>query len=222
MDIQWHGLSCFSFRGKNATVVTDPYDAKLAGIKLPKISGDIVLANIDNPLHHAVTDISGDQVRVFDWPGEYEALNVVVQAIPAFDRPREKDDGKKDSAEKVVMFSLNIDGFKICHLSNLGHKLTAELLESIGNVDILLVPVGGENCLNAQKAHEVIEQIDPRIVIPMYYAIPGLKVKEAELDLFLKEVGIHSPVTEKTLKLSTPSMLPQDTMEFKILEPVVG
>ena len=124
--------------------------------------------------------------------------------------------------KKVLIFSLNIDGFKICHLSNLGHKLTVEMLEAIGTVDILLVPVGGGDCLDAAKAHEVIEQIDPRIVIPMYYAVNGLKVKEAELDAFLKEVGVHSPVAEKTLKLQATSALPQDTMEFKILEPILG
>lgn len=201
-------------------IMTDPFDQKASGLKLPEVSPDIIAANDYLPLHHAVTEFKNKPV-VFDWPGEYESKGVIVQAILAYDRPREKEEQKKDDgANRVLLFTIQMDGFKICHLSNLGHKLTTEMLENIGDVDVLLAPVGGTNCLDAKKAHEVIEQLDPRIVIPMYYKIPGLKVQLAELDLFLKEMGLHSPEKEKTLKLSTPSALPQEHTEFKILEPV--
>ncbi len=221
MEIQWHGLSCFTLKGKSGTLVTDPYDAKAAGLKLPKISADIALANSDFDLHHAVSQLGGE-VRVFDWPGEYEAKNIIVQGVPAYDRPRDKEDPKKDGAERVLIFSIQFDGFKICHLSNIGHKLTTEMVDAIGDVDILLIPVGGANCLDAKKAHEVIEQLDPRVVIPMYYKVSGLKLPLAELDGFLNEMGTHAPVQEKVLKFAAPSNLPQENTEFKILEPVLG
>jgi L-ascorbate metabolism protein UlaG (beta-lactamase superfamily) len=115
-----------------------------------------------------------------------------------------------------------MDGFKICHLSNVGHKLTTEMLEAIGGVDILMIPVGGLNGFDAKKAHEVMEQIDPRVVIPMYYKIQGVKLPLNELGLFLKEMGMSAPVTEKVLKLQSPTTLPQENTEFKILEPVLG
>lgn len=221
MDIQWHGLSCFTLKGKNGTLVTDPYEQKAAGIKPPKFSADIAVSNVDFDLHHGVSEL-GSEVRVFDWPGEYEAKNIIVQGIPAYDRPREKDDSKKDTANRVIIFLIQIDGFKVCHLSNIGHKLTPEMLEVIGDVDILLIPVGGEICLDAKKAHEVIEQLEPRVVIPMYYKVPGIKLPLAELDVFLKEVGIHTPTREKVLKFQSPSQLPQEQTDFKILEPVLG
>ena len=221
MDILWHGLSCFTIKGKSATLVTDPYDQKAAGIKPPKLLPDICVANSDYELHHAVSAMGGE-VRVFDWPGEYEAKNIIVQGIPAFDRPREKDDGKKEIGNRVIIFTIQMDGFKICHLSNLGHKLTPEMLESIGDVDILLIPVGGANCLDAKKAHEVIEQIDPRIVIPMYYKTAGVKMPLADVDGFLKEVGLHAPSSEKAAKFASPSNLPQEQTEFRILEAVTG
>lgn len=221
MDIQWHGLSCFTFKGKSATLVTDPCDSKLAGVKMPKIEPDIVCANEDNNLHHAIGELSGKPI-CFDWPGEYEAKGIIIQAIPAFDRPREKDEKKSDDAKKVLVYLFLMDGFRVCHLSNVGHKLTTEMLEMIGDVDILLVPIGGKECLNAEKAHEVIEQIDPRIVIPMYYKTPGVKMDLAELEPFLKEMGIHSPAQEKVLKFTVPSALPQEHTEFKILEAVAG
>ncbi len=220
MDIQWHGLSCFTLKGKNGTLVTDPYDRSAAGLKLPKLNADVVVANSDDESH--ATKEFGGEVRVFDWPGEYEAKNIIVQGISAYDRPREKEDGKKDEANRVIIFTIKIDGFNVCHLSNLGHKLTPEMLEAIGDVDILLVPVGGSVCLDAKKAHEVIEQLEPRIVIPMYYKVPGVKLPLAEIGGFLKEVGLHAPVSEKVLKLQSPSNLPQEQTEFKILEPVLG
>jgi L-ascorbate metabolism protein UlaG (beta-lactamase superfamily) len=221
MDIQWHGLSCFTIKGKNGTLVIDPYDRNAAGLKLPKLHADIVAANSDFPLHYNVKEY-GNEVRIFDWPGEYESKNIIVQGILAYDRPREKEEGKQDTAQRVIVFAIQIDGFKICHLSNLGHKLTPEILEAIGDVDILLIPIGGGGCLDAKKAHEVIEQLEPRIVIPMYYKVPGVKLPLAEIDGFLKEVGLHAPTKEKVLKFQSPSNLPQEQTEFKILEPVLG
>lgn len=218
MDIQWHGLSCFTIKGKEGTIVTDPYDAKAAGLKAPSLKADIVLANSDFPLHHAI-DQFGKETCIFDWPGEYESKGIIVQCIPAFDRPKEKEEGKKDQANKVNLFVMEIDGFTVCHLSNLGHKLLPEMVEVMGDVDVLLLPVGGVGCLNAEKAHEVLEQIDPRIVIPMYYKIPGLKLELDELGKFLKEVGLHAPASEGILKLQNQAGLPQEHTEFKILEP---
>ncbi|KKU78470.1 MAG: Zn-dependent hydrolase of the beta-lactamase fold-like protein [Candidatus Peregrinibacteria bacterium GW2011_GWA2_47_7] len=221
MDIQWHGLSCVSFKSKNATLVTDPYDSKIAGIKIQKLTADVCLSNADFPLHHAVEQL-GKDVKVFDWPGEYESKGIIVQCIAAYDRPIEKDGGKDDKAQHVIIYSIKIDGFSVCHLSNIGHRLTSEMLEVIGNVDILLVPIGGAGCLDAKKAHEVVEQVDPRIVIPMYYKIPGLKLPLAELSPFLKEIGMATPSAEKTLKFQSASGLPQENTEFKVLEPVLG
>lgn len=202
MDIQWHGENCVSFKGKAGTLLVNPNDAK--------VSADVVLMNSLNREHGSLTGF-GKETRVFDLPGEYEARGIFIQGITAYDRPREKDADKKDSAEKMIIFSFEMDGFKICHLGNLGHKLTPEMLEAIGDVDILLVPVGGVGCLNAEKAHEVIEQIDPRVTIPVNYKDPSA---------FLKEVGIASPQKEKVWKIQSPANLPQEQTEFKILEVV--
>ena len=203
------------------TVVTDPYDAKAVGLKPIKHSADVVLSNADFPLHHDISQFGGE-TKVFDWPGEYESKGIHFHGLPAYDRPKEKDESKKDEANKVIIYRIDIDGFKICHLSNIGHKLTPEMMEAIGDIDILLVPVGGVGCLDVKKAHEVIEQVDPRIVIPMYYKVDGIKLPLVELPVFLKEVGLAAPVTEKVLKFSAPSVLPQENTEYKILEADLG
>lgn len=217
MEIQWHGLSCFSLNGKSASLVTDPYDAKATGLKPLKLSADVCLSNEDSTLHHGVSQL-GKETMIFDWPGEYEAKNIIIQAIAAYDRPRENGESEKDSSHHVLIFSIQMDGFKICHLSNIGHKLTPEMLEAIGDIDILFIPVGGAFCLDAKKAHEVIEQVDPRVVIPMYYKLPGLKLPLGDLEPFLKEVGLHSPQREKNIKFLSRANLPQEQTEFLILE----
>lgn len=220
MEINFHGFSCFTIYGKNAKVVVDPFDAAAAGVKLPKLKADLVLANEDFAFHHAVSQVTGEEggLRIFNWPGEYEAKGVHVAAIQAFDKPKsEAEKGVKE--EKALMFFIELDDFKICHLSNLGHKLTNEMLDMIGDVDILLVPVGGKGrCLDAEKAHEVIEQIDPRLVIPMYYEMPGSKIQLGSLDDFLKQVGMKNARREKGLKLKARTELPQEHTEYIVLE----
>lgn len=220
MEISWHGFSCVSIYGKNGTVVIDPYDPGGAGIKLPKLKASIVLSNEAFSFHRAVSQVNPEDgdLKIFDWPGEYESKDIHITAIRAFDTPKSETE-KGAEAHEVLIFVLEVDGFKICHLSNLGHKLTNEMTEAIGDIDILLVPVGGNGrCLDASKAHEVIEQIDPRLVIPMYYDTPGSKIPLQNLDAFLTEVGMRQAKREKGLKLKSRSELPQEHTEYVVLE----
>ncbi|PIQ78455.1 hypothetical protein COV82_00675 [Candidatus Peregrinibacteria bacterium CG11_big_fil_rev_8_21_14_0_20_46_8] len=213
MDIQWHGRSCVSIKGKSGTVIVDPYDQKKAGFKLPKsLKPEVVLSNEDDPELDAAQ--FGKETHIFDWPGEYEACGILIQAIQAYDRPLEKDEaGNKQStkANSIMIYSLMVDGLRVCHLGNIGHKLTPEMLEQIGEVDVLLVPIGG--ILGPEKAHEVIEQIEPRISIPIYFEDPTA---------FLKEVGAQNLEAQKVAKFQSRSTLPSDKMEVNLLEQVNG
>lgn len=222
MEIQWHGLSCISIKAKNATILIDPYDSKEVGLKMPNIKTDVILLNIDNPLHAYEKN---ENQHVFNWPGEYEAKGVLVDIIPAYDRPREKEDAKKDQAQAVLMYILTFDDMRVAHVSNLGHKLTPEMLEKIGDIDILIVPIGGTSdglsSLSSDKAVEVIEQIEPRVVIPMFFDA-GQKPKLNSNTAFLKEEGLTNLQPEKVYKIAGNSSLPTDKTEYKLLEPVIG
>ncbi|PJC37341.1 hypothetical protein CO046_01020 [Candidatus Peregrinibacteria bacterium CG_4_9_14_0_2_um_filter_53_11] len=225
MEIIWHGLSSFTIKGKNATVLIDPYDEKKTGLNLPDNSPNVCLTNLDNDLLISPEAVEG-KLHVFDWPGEFEASGVHIDAIGAFDRPQEKDEEGNpipaEGAQPVLIFRFNVDRFKICHLSNLGHKLTPEMLERVGEVDILMVPVGGERGLNALKAQEVIEQIEPRVIIPMLYDTPGLSVQCGSPAAFLKAVGAAAFETESSFKIAETGALPQDQTDYHILEPITG
>lgn len=219
MEIQWHGLSCVTIKGKNGTVLFDPYDSKQAGIEYPAGKVDVVLLSDKNPL---LTYEKAEGQHLFNWPGEYEAKGILFDAVVAHDRPKEKDEGKKDEAQEVLMFVLTMDDFKIAHLSTVGHKLTPEMLEKVGDVDILILPVGGSvkgaTCLSAEKAQEVVEQVEPRMVIPMMYDC-GQKLSLTGVEPFLKAVGALSVQAQKSVKLTGPSQLSVDKTEYVVLEP---
>ena len=111
-----------------------------------------------------------------------------------------------------------MDNIVLCHLGDLKHVPTQNQVEDMGNIDVLLVPVGGgKNALSAAEAAEVISLIEPYIVIPMHYRLPNLTVKLDPVDRFLKEMGITKAETVTSLKL-TKTGLPEET-QVVMMEP---
>jgi L-ascorbate metabolism protein UlaG (beta-lactamase superfamily) len=217
MEIIWHGQSCFTIKGKDATIVIDPYGE--IGLKLPKLTADILAITHDHESHNNVAAVDGDP-HVFDWPGEYEKRGILMTVVSAFHYPQSDEEGATRGRNNL--FHFEIDGFRVCHLGDLGHKLTDEMIEMLGDVDILMVPVGGGTTIDHKKAHEVVEQIDPRVVIPMHYKINGLKRDDmAGIAEFLKEVGSHEESLEN-YKIKSRSDLPEETTAFVTLEANLG
>ena len=217
MNIAWKGQSFFEIAIKNSEgeevrVVIDPFGDKV-GLKVPKVQADVLLITHDHSDHNNTKIIEGKPFLI-DSPGEYEVKEVFVKGISAYhDTTEGKDRGE------VVIYKLEVEGLKLCHLSDLGQKeLTMEQLDEIGTVDILMIPVGGTYTINAKQASEIVAQIEPRIVIPMHYKLPKLKVDLDDVDKFLKIMGQEKPVPEKKLKI-TPRLLPAEETKIIILEP---
>ena len=219
MEITWHGHSCFTIKEKGTTIVMDPYTN--LGTKLPALKANIVTLSDD------LVDMEGDVAkvdgspRVLSWPGEYDINGVNIEGYSAFHFAKSAETADQANCI-VVIYNFFVGGFKVCHLSGLGHRLTNELTEVIGDVDILLVPVGGNLVIDAKKAVEVIEQIEPKLVIPMYYKIEGSKLEIEGIDTFLKAVGKTDGVTVQTLDIKKPEDLPVDKTDYVVLEPVLG
>ena len=215
MEITYIGHSCFKLKGKNLTVVIDPYDPAKVGYKLPKLEADALLLSHHHFDHDYVQGVTGYKLLV-DGPGEYETNEVFIYGIPTFH-------DNKEGAErgKNTIYLIEIDGVNVLHLGDLGHELTKETLEKIPNVDVLLIPVGGKYTIDASTAVEVISSIEPSIVIPMHYSTQDLSFKEElqKLDKFLDEMGVENSIKkEEKLKISSKSDLPEDT-EIVILTP---
>jgi len=151
----------------------------------------------------------GGEPRPIIGPGEYEISGILIVGIATF-----HDDVKGSRRGKNTVYVIEMDDISICHLGDLGHVLTAEQVEEINNVDVLLLPVGGVSTINPQIAAEVVRQLDPQAVVPMHYQTPDLTAFELEpVDKFLKEIGAKE--IEPQAKLSfTKSNLPISTQFF--------
>ena len=210
MEIIWYGHACFRLKDRNATIITDPYDKSL-GLTLPRLKADIITIS-HNSAHHNYTEAVKSDFKVVDGPGEYEIKDVFITGIHLIQPQKQNMPRKRNN-----LFVFYMDDISICHLGDLSHIPTQNQVEDMGNIDVLMVPVGGQQALNAAQAAEVISLIEPYIVIPMHYQLPGLTVNLDPVEKFLKEMGITTPTTESALKL-TQSGLPEET-QIVLLEP---
>ena len=207
MEITWYGLSCFRLNErKHASVVTDPYNGKL-GLPGLKLKADVVTISHDAAGHNYAAAVSGAQHNL-DGPGEYEIGNVFITGIVT------KSAGH---ANNNVIFLFDYDGLKVAHLGDLDKVPSQTEIEALEEVNVLLLPVGGGNSLNAAQASELVSMLEPNIVVPMHYQMPGLKLELDDLDRFLKEMGVTEPTKEDSLKISLTN-LPEET-ETVILTP---
>lgn len=214
MEITYIGHSCFKIKGKELSIVIDPYDPKI-GYKLPKLECDVLITTHNHFDHNYVAGVSGFRLLI-DTPGEYETKGVFINGISVFhDNNQGKDHGE------TSIFLIDIDGTTILHLGDLGHNLSKETLEKLPDIDVLLVPVGGKYTIDAATATEVISEIEPGYVIPMHYKTADLTGVEGldGVDKFLDEMGAGDNVKkDDKLKISSKSDVPEDT-QVVILNP---
>jgi L-ascorbate metabolism protein UlaG (beta-lactamase superfamily) len=205
VEITWLGHSCFRLRDRAATVVADPY-GKDIGLILPRVRADIVTVSHDADDHNYVKGVKGD-FRVLSGPGEYEVSSVFVTGLEL--RGSKKKDAPVGPRNTVFLFEF--DDLTVCHLGDLNIVPTqAQVEEALGAVDVLLIPVGGEETLNASQASEVVSLLEPHIVIPMHYHVPEVTLTLDPVSKFLKEMGLDKVAPQESLKVSR-SGLPDET-----------
>lgn len=206
MQIIWKGHSCFQIisqavKNNQASLVIDPYDEQI-GLRVPKLEADILLithSHYDHNNKKAVfSSTPGQTPFLIEGPGEYEVKGIFFQGIHSW-----HDEKEGEERGDNTIFVIEAEGLRLCHLGDFGQKeLTEEQAEAIGDIDILMIPIGGNYTIDAKGAQKVISQIEPKIVIPMHYLIPKLKLKIDGLDKFLKVMGKKSiePQNKFTIK----------------------
>ena len=176
------GHSCFRIRGSQAIIITDPFPPGL-GYTLGKQTADIVTVSHPHPSHSYDEGVSG-QHRLVKGPGEYEISGVLMLGIRTY-----HDSIKGQAKGKNTAYLMEVDGVAICHLGDIGHILSDEQVEELGNVDILMVPVGGVSTINASMAAGIIRKLEPKVVLPMHYKDAKSKRDLEPVENFLKEMG---------------------------------
>lgn len=214
MEIIHLGHSSFLIKGSDYSIVTDPFDEAMVGMKFPQVSADLVTISHDHADHNQSSKVS-EVKRIISVPGEYEINSVTIRGIGTYhDQEKGKDRGKN------IIFVFDIEGVTVCHLGDLGHDLSESVIQEIGNVHVLMVPIGGLYTINSKEAVDLVQKIEPNYIIPMHYNSPRLNPKVfAKLEdekPFLAALGFK---VEQMKKLSLKqSSFPMEDQTVVLLE----
>jgi L-ascorbate metabolism protein UlaG (beta-lactamase superfamily) len=203
MEITWLGHSCFLIKGKEKTIITDPCHPDL-GYHLSELEADIVTVSHFHPGHSYLTGVSNEP-KVIKSPGEYEIGGTFITGVGTF-----HDDRNGSLRGKNTIYVIEIDGVTLCHLGDLGHPLDPHLIEEIGDIDILFLPVGEVSTIPISTAVEIVRQLEPSIVIPMHYKTEAFTGDLGPVDKFLEKMRVKEPDTRPKLSI-TSSSLPGST-----------
>jgi len=222
MNLIWYGQSCFQLllkpsKDRQISIVTDPFSEEV-GLKIPRLRADIVCVSHEHYDHNNAKAVLGSAPDkppfLINGPGEYEIEDVFIQGVFSW---HDNCQGRERGGNTI--YTIEAEDMRLCHLGDLGQKeLTEEQLEKIGEVDILMIPVGGVYTIGAGQTTKIISQIEPRFIIPMHYHIPRLKIKLDPLDKFLKCFGLRS--VEPVRKLSVKKKdLPAEEAKIVVMKP---
>ncbi len=162
MLIRWLGHACFYFEGEGVTLLTDPFNDEV-GYPLPELEVDLVTVSHDHYDHNAYELLPG-KPKVIREEGKHLHGSLEFLGVSVF-----HDQEQGALRGENIIFTWEMEGIRLCHLGDLGHLLEKADLERIGSVDILMIPVGGIYTVDADLARDVVEQLRPRLVIPMHY-----------------------------------------------------
>ncbi len=217
MDFKWYGQSCFYISGKRGrksrkkvSILTDPFDES-TGLKLYKKNVEMVLVSHDHD-DHSNLDAVNDEAFVIDGPGEYEVENTLIRGIFSY-----HDEKKGEERGVNTIYVIESEGMVVCHLGDFGQKeLTDKQVKEIGEVDILLVPVGGKYTINAKTAGRIVSHLEPKAVIPMHYKIPGLKFDLEGPEAFMKAMGAKDKKAEEKVSISRTNLSEGEIQVYKL------
>lgn len=203
MEIYWLGHGCFRLRGRDATIVTDPCPPA-TGYRIGRVAADIVTISRDHPDSSFRQAITGEP-KFISGPGEYEIAGVLMTGVRT-----DHSQKRRDGPSRNVAYVVELDDIRFCHLGSLAKPPAADDVEALGTADVLLIPVGGGEVLDAEAAAETVSLLEPKIVIPMQYRTDAATASLEAVDRFLKEMGTEAKAPEARLSL-TRSALPHDT-----------
>lgn len=164
MKIKWYGHASFTIQD-GSTLIIDPHDEEYG--KFPNnLVADIVLVTHEHKDHNTVEEIA-DNPELINHPGKFNSHGFDIKGIESF---HDNESGWKRG--KNTIFTIKSEDVSVCHLGDLGQVLTDEQISAIGKVDVLMIPVGGYYTIDFNDAIKVIEQLNPKLILPMHFKTP--------------------------------------------------
>jgi L-ascorbate metabolism protein UlaG (beta-lactamase superfamily) len=191
MVITWYGEGCFKCQSGEISVLSDPFDAKI-GLTPPRSKPNILLKTLAAVPLHESAEAASEGIRdslIVNSPGEYDAFGVDIKGIPL----------KKESGASFIkiIYLVDFEGVRFCFLGHLAGELEASDMEEIEYVDVLFIPGGGKPFISQDKAVKLVNKISPKVVIPSFFKIAGLKRPSDDIKDFMKEFGRKAEPQEK-------------------------
>ena len=202
LKIRWYGHSCFSI-SNSKTIVFDPHDGASIGIPPPRVRADVILITHEHFDHNQARMVEKEGSIVLRKGGKVDDIE-----IESFISYHDKEKGRKRG--EVTVFKVNYEGITFCHLGDIG-EVDEELINAIGNVDILFIPIGGTFTINSKEALEICKKIKPKVVVPMHYKIEGLSLPIDRIEKFLDLVDDMEKVYVANEVEITKEDLPENT-----------
>lgn len=200
MEITWYGHSCFLIKdSRGRKILTDPFDNSV-GYHKPNVVVDVVTIS-HNHFDHNFTEGLPGTPSIVDKCGYFNVCDIPINGIPSF---HDKVKGAKRGENIIYIYE--IDGFRLCHLGDLGHLLTDEDINMIGELDVLFIPVGGNFTVDGKEASDIAKRLNSHIVIPMHYKTRALSFPIDGVENFItnmkngERIGNHTMVIEKRVE----------------------
>lgn len=195
MEITWLGHSCFFIKdSKGRRILTDPFD-ETVGYKVFKDEVDLVTISHHHFDHDYVESIKGNP-EIVDKIGSFYKCDISIEGIASF-----HDDVKGAKRGENVIYVFEVEGYKICHLGDLGHSLSEDEIRKIGHIDILLIPVGGNYTIDGKEAASIAKIINPHIIIPMHYKTPYNSFPVDGVETFITHMKNADKINSSVLKV---------------------
>ena len=199
MEITWHSQTCFKLSERGmATVLTDPAHDSENG----KMTADILVFS-QKPADELKLKAQFKDSFLITGPGEYEVGNVFITGLV--------ETSPEPSMDKRTIYVFNFDGIKVAFLGGTNRVPSQSEVEELGDVHILLIPISGENRLNAVQAAEVVNLISANIVIPIACSADSPSTIQTVLGKFFKEMGIAVSEAQPSFKIGSVRNLPEVT-----------
>ena len=212
MDLVWLGHASFRLHSEGMVVVTDPFPESL-GLRMDGRPAAVVTVSNTHPNHSAAAAVAGGP-RVFSAPGEYEYNGVMVRGVMT-----PLPEGVPHE-QRNVAYTIELDEISVCHLGDLSWPLTPRQLDDLKPVDVVLIPAGGHCTVSMDHALQVVQDLEPRIVVPMHFGHGQEGVPLDGVEPFLRRLGVDEAQPQPRLVVSQGS-LPSD-LRVNVMSPARG
>jgi len=193
MHVQWYGQSAFRLSSQQGTVFIDPFadfsSASSHGVSfdyppIKDVAAELLLVTHEHMDHNGVQSIDGDPVILRSTAGKLESPFGEVTAIAS-----EHDERAGTERGPNTIFVFTFDGVRVCHFGDFGQSsLRDEQADAIGDIDLLIIPVGGGPTIGAEQAKEIVDHLRPKWVVPMHYRTPRISFLDTAEE-FLELMG---------------------------------